>query len=58
MKAMDIEAAREAFVADLLNQKPGDEPYDFETILGEIELYRLRRALHAAIEAYERKVRP
>lgn len=53
-----IDAAREAFVADLLNQKPGDEPYNFETILGEIENYRLRRALHAAIEAYQQKDKP
>ena len=46
-----IEAAREAFVESLLTREAGDEPYGWDTTLGEIEVYRLRRAIAAAIKA-------
>jgi len=44
-----IEAARSAFVESLMDRQPGDEPYGWDTTIGEIEVYRLRRALAAAI---------
>jgi len=47
-----VEAARVAFVKDLLGEQPGDEPYHFGTTLGELELYRLRRAVRAALAAF------
>lgn len=50
-----IEMAREAFIVELLKQEPGDEPYDFNMTLGEIEVYKLRRALLKAIEVYNGK---
>jgi hypothetical protein len=48
-----VEAAREALIADLLGSQPGDEAYGWDTTLGKIEVYRIRRAVRAALAAFD-----